>query len=430
MKIYPASSLTGTIDLRGDKSISHRAALIAAMAVGDTRIENFSTAEDCQTTIKCLRELGVSISQYGTDVAVKGVGKTGFRKAEKPLDCGNSGTTMRLLSGILAGQDFESVLCGDESLQKRPMQRIVDPLEKMGARIATNHGKPPLTISGKHLLRSIDYSQVTPSAQIKSCILLAALNADGETVVVESIKTRDHTERMLEWFDAGIKIGKSEDQTSITVQGNSEITARDFAVPSDISSAAFFMIAAACLDGSDITLPAVGINPTRTGILDLLCRIGVDAGILGAADACNEPVGTIRVRGGLRPQIDSVTIDGPLIAGMIDELPIVAILGTQLDKGIEIRDAAELRVKETDRITVIVENLKRMGADITELEDGFKVKRSQLKGAVVDSFGDHRIAMAFAVAGLLAEGETEIIGAECANISFPGFFNVLDHVVR
>jgi 3-phosphoshikimate 1-carboxyvinyltransferase len=399
------------------------------MAVGDTRIENFSTAADCQTTVECLKELGVSISQNGTGLLVKGVGKTGFRAPERPLDCGNSGTAMRLLSGILAGQNFESVLIGDESLQKRPMRRVVDPLEKMGARISSNDGKLPLSITGTHPLRSIEHVQQIASAQIKSSILLAALNADGETGVVEPVQTRDHTERMMSWFGAEIKIDKNDDRTRITVSGNSKLTANDIVIPMDMSSAAFFMIAASCLKGSDLTLPNVGINPTRMAIIDLLVRLGANIEILDAHETCNEPVGTIHVSGGFGPH-DKVILDGPMIAGLIDELPIVAVLGTQLETGIEVRNAGELRVKETDRIAAIVENLKRMDADVTEFEDGFKVERSRLKGVKVDSFGDHRIAMAFAVAGLFATGETEMIGAKCTNISFPGFFDVLRGIVR
>ena len=427
MKIRPAASLSGIVNLPGDKSISHRAALIAAMAAGETRIENFSTAADCRTTLDCLRKLGVPISQSGTDVVITGVGKTGFRKPEKPLDCGNSGTTMRLLAGILAGQDFESTLTGDESLMKRPMQRVIDPLEKMGVQIRSNGGKAPLVISGKNPLQSITHKPEIASAQVKSSILLAALNADGETVIVEPIQTRDHTERMLDWFGADIK--KNESDMRIAVSGNSELTARDFKIPSDISSAAFFIVAAACLKSSELTLPNVGINPTRTSIIELLVNLGMNIEILDAKEICNEPVGTIRVRGGLVTQENKVILDGLKIAGLIDELPVIAVLGTQFEHGIEVRNASELRVKETDRISAVTENLRRMGADVTEFEDGFMVERSRLKGAKVDSFGDHRIAMAFAVAGLLAEGETEILGAECADISFPGFFNTLSSVV-
>ncbi len=427
MKIYPAKSLQGTVVLPGDKSISHRAAMIAAMATGETRIENFSAAEDCQTTIKCLKELGVPISQNGTEVVVTGVGKTGFCKPEKPLDCGNSGTTMRLLAGILVGQAFESTLIGDESLQKRPMQRVIAPLEKMGANISSNEGKPPLRISGTNSLKPIEHTPAVASAQVKSSVLLAALNAAGETTVFEHVPTRDHTERMLDWFGAELVSGKTD---LIAISGQSVLTAHNFVIPGDISSAAFFMVAAACLRSSDIRLPNVGVNPTRRAVLDLLLRLGTNVEITEAEEICNEPIGTIRVRGGLSHKDGQCIVDGPMIAALIDELPIVAILGTQLDSGVEVRDAGELRFKETDRMAAITEDLRRMDAKVAEFDDGFKVERSSLKGAVVDSFGDHRIAMAFAVAGLLAEGETEIVGAECANISFPGFFESLKCVIN
>jgi len=299
MRILPAKMLRGTIKLPGDKSISHRAAMLAAMAVGETRIDSFNTAEDCRTTVKCLEDLGVDITQRGTEVLVKGVGKTGFRQPEKPLDCGNSGTTMRLLSGILAGQDLESILIGDGSLDKRPMHRIVDPLEKMGARIQTDRNKPPLFISGKHPLRAIEYSQVVASAQIKSCILLAGLNAAGETAIIEPVQTRDHTERMLKWFGVDVQYEKVDTGVRVAISGKAALAARNLTIPSDISSAAFFMVAAVCLENSDIELPDVGINPTRNAIFDLLCSLGADATIVEPSVICNEPVGTIRVRGGL-----------------------------------------------------------------------------------------------------------------------------------
>ncbi|MBK8465006.1 MAG: 3-phosphoshikimate 1-carboxyvinyltransferase [Chloracidobacterium sp.] len=430
MRIYPAKSLHGTVHLPGDKSISHRAALIAAMAVGDTRIENFSTAEDCQTTIKCLKELGVSITQIGNDVLVKGVGKNGFRKPIGPLDCGNSGTTLRLLAGILAGQDFETTLIGDESLKKRPMQRVIDPLEKMGARIGSSDDKPPLTISGIYPLRSFAHVQNIASAQVKSSILLAALNSDGDTSIIETIWTRDHTERMLEWFDVNVRTSMRKDRKQVTVSGSEVLKAHDVKIPSDISSAAFFIVAAACLRGSNIEMTNVGVNRTRTAICDLIFDLCADAEIHTFTDVCNERVGTINVYGGLLPRKQRLLLNGPIIAQMIDELPIIAILGTQLEHGIEVRDAGELRVKESDRIVAITENLKRMGAEVTEFDDGFKVEKSRLKGAVVDSFGDHRIAMAFAVAGILADGETEIIDAHCVDVSFPGFFDVLASITR
>lgn len=432
MKIRRAESINGIITLPGDKSISHRVAMIAAMAVGETRMDNFARSVDCTSTLECFEALGVEIRREGDTVFVKGVGKTGFARPSVPLDCGNSGTTMRLFAGILAGQDFESILTGDESLRKRPMKRVIEPLELMGAVIDSNDGNAPLTISGKPPLRAIEYELPVASAQIKSCVLLAGLNSDGKTSVTETVQTRDHTERMLRWFGADVVIDTSEAGSSITVSGDAVLTARDFVIPSDISSAAFFMAAAACLKGSDVTLTNVGFNPSRRAIYDVLQGLGANIEILETKDECNEPVATLRIRGGLRPdeKLSTPVLSGSIIANLIDEIPVLAILGTQLEDGIEIRDAAELRVKESDRIAAIVENLKRMGANITESADGLRVERSDLKGAVVNSFGDHRIAMAFAIAGLLADGETDIRGAECAGISFPGFFETLAAVVK
>ena len=432
MHVHQAKFISGNIDLPGDKSISHRSAMIAALAEGETRIENFAESADCASTLACIENLGVEIRRDAGTIVVKGVGKSGLTKPPKPLDCGNSGTTMRLLSGILAGQNFESVLVGDESLQKRPMKRVIEPLAKMGAVIYSDEGKSPLTIAGKRPLLAIEYQPPVASAQIKSCVLLAGLYADGKTSIIEPVQTRDHTERMLRWFGVDVESVEVETGMRILVSGDAALTARDLVVPSDISSAAFFMVAAACLDGSDITMPNVGLNPSRRAIFDVLQTLGADLEILESNEKCNEPVAAIRIRGGLK-QADSsppAVLRGSIIANLIDEIPILAILGTQLYGGLEIRDAAELRVKESDRIAAVVENLTRMGANITEFPDGFKVERSHLKGTAIDSFGDHRIAMAFAIAGLLAKGETEIIGAGCADISFPRFFETLAAVVQ
>ncbi len=426
MKVFPATKLRGTVILPGDKSISHRAAMLAAIAVGETRIENFSTAEDCRTTIKCLERLGVSFTQNGTDVLVKGVGKTGLCKPEEPLYCGNSGTTARLIAGILAGQKFDSVLTGDTSLSQRPMNRIIQPLTAMGAKIKSENGCLPMRVFGGQKLRGIEHELPVASAQVKSCILLAGLFADEETTVVERTPTRDHTERMLKWF--GTDIENTEKQ--ISINGDAVLSARDVNIPADISSAAFFIIAAACLKLSDILIPNVGLNPTRTAILNVLSDLGADLQISMATENSNEPRGSIRVCGGLgqTSKSNQFRLGGDIIPNLIDEIPIFAVLGTQINGGIEIRDARELRHKESDRISAIVKNLRKMNAVVEEFPDGFKVERSNLKGATVESFGDHRIAMAFAVAGLLADGETEILDAECADVSFPGFFDTLRSV--
>lgn len=403
--------------------------MLSALAAGETRIGNFATSADCASTLECLRQLGVRIKQDGSTLTIGGVGKAGFRKPDAPLDCGNSGTTMRLLAGILAGQRFESILTGDESLQKRPMRRVVEPLVQMGANIETNDGRAPITISGVNPLAPIEYDLAIASAQIKSCVLLAGLNASGRTSVIEHVSTRDHTERMLRWFGVQIKETQVADGVKLTVSGHAELAANDLTVPGDISSAAFFIAAAACLPGSDLRLAGVGLNPSRTAVIYAMRGLGASIELENVRDDANEPIGDIRIRG-RESLASSGLISGPVVANLIDEIPILAVVGTQVDGGLEIRDASELRVKESDRISAVVENLGRMNASVEEFPDGFRVKRSELKGARVDSFDDHRIAMAFGVAGLFAIGETEIIGAKCADVSFPGFFDVLAGVAH
>lgn len=398
--------------------------MLASIAVGETRIENYAASADCASTLACMSALGVDIERRGGDVAINGVGKHGLRRSDSALDCGNSGTTMRLLSGILAGQPFETTLIGDDSLQKRPMNRIIEPLTQMGATMSSNDGRAPLGIAGRRPLNAIEYRPPVASAQIKSCILLAGLFADGETAVFEPVASRDHTERMLRWLGVDVKAENGR----ISVAGGAVLTARDIVVPGDVSAAAFFAIAAACLEGSAITMPNVGVNQSRRAILSVLQSLGARLEVSTISKVCNESVADIRVAGGLSNSSSRSTpvIRGETIANLIDEIPILAIFGTKLENGIEIRDAAELRVKESDRIATVVENLKRMGATVTEFNDGMRIERSELHGAVIDSYGDHRIAMAFAVAGLLATGETEIIDADCAAVSFPGFFDALD----
>lgn len=430
MKVTPAASLQGTIELPGDKSISHRAAIIAAIADGTSQLAGFAASADCTSTLQCLRSLGVEIRRDGNVVSVDGVGKFGLKKPDAPLDCGNSGTTMRLLAGILAGQRFKTVLTGDESLIKRPMRRIIDPLEQMGATITADDGLAPLTIHGRYPLRAIAYHTPVASAQIKSCVLFAGLYANGETSTVEPSLTRDHTERLMPLF--GVRVGTDGGLASKVryIKGTARPTGTELTIPCDISSAAFFLVAAACLPRSELTLPNVGTNPTRTAILDVLECVGAKLSPRKDAERTGEPSDTLTITGGLDELEAPLVIEGAAVADLIDEMPILAVLGTQLANGLEVRDAGELRVKESDRIYSITENLRRMGAKVTEFDDGFHVERSHLKGTVIDSFGDHRIAMAFAVAGLLAEDETVIVGAECANVSFPGFFETLASVVK
>lgn len=437
MNISPAKCIKGRVELPGDKSISHRAAMFASIADGTTTITNFGSSADCASTLDCFSRLGVRIERDGTTVRIRGAGKYGLKKSTRPLDCGNSGTTVRLISGILAGQGFETLLVGDESLSKRPMKRIIEPLTRMGVNIDAPDAHLPMVIRGAEPLRPIEYVLPVASAQVKSCVLLAGLYADGTTTVFEHTRegdpsvtvTRDHTERMLRWFGADVDRSPSG---GISVSGDSVLTARDFRVPSDISSAAFFLVAASCLPGSDLLIGNVGINPTRTAVIDILRRFGADIAVSGESEDSCEPVGELRVRGASEIPGDprSNLIDGPIVANLIDEIPILAVFGTQVAGGIEFRGARELRVKESDRINSIVVNLRRMGARVDEFEDGLRVGRSRLTGAKIDTFGDHRIAMAFAVAGLLADGETEIADAGCAAVSFPEFFNVLDGVCR
>lgn len=421
----------------GDKSISHRAAMIAALASGTSRIRNFSTSEDCAATLRCLEQLGVSIARKSHDVVVvQGAGMRGLSASKKPLDCGNSGTTMRLLAGVLAGQDFEATLTGDESLRSRPMQRIIEPLEMIGAEILSNDGRPPLTIRGRNPLRPIDYELLVASAQVKSAILLAGLNTDGQTKVLEQTPTRDHTERMLRWFGVAVEQGDApkEGHKFASVKGPASFDARDVDVPGDISSAAYLIAAAALIEGSLLEIVNVGLNPSRVGFLSVVKSSGLTINCEVQREQCNEPVGVVRVEGSraAKESTDTPwTIDGDRIAGLIDELPLLAVIGSQLNGGIEIRNAGELRVKESDRIAATVAGLRAMGADAEEFDDGLRVGgRRCLRGAQIDSRGDHRIAMSFAVAGLFAEGDTEIEDAECVSVSFPEFFGLLESVVE
>jgi 3-phosphoshikimate 1-carboxyvinyltransferase len=418
--------------LPGDKSISHRAAMFSALAQGESRIENFASSADCASTLSCLTQLGVEIKRENSAVYVKGVGKTGFHKPQAALDCGNSGTTMRLLAGILAGQRFDSVLTGDASLSKRPMRRIIEPLSAMNASIEAAENHAPLRIFGRNPLKALSFEPPVASAQVKSCVLLAGLNADGETSVLEKTPTRDHTERMLRWFGVNEREEETENGRLITIAGNAQLSARDLIVPADVSSAAFFLAAAACLPESEIVLPKVGLNPTRVGIVKVLQELGAEIEVTNRREIGNEPVGDLRVAGkrALSSRSAANVLRGGIIANLIDEIPVLAVFGTQIEGGLEIRDAAELRVKESDRISAVVENLRRMNARVEEFEDGFRVEKSELKGARVDSFGDHRIAMAFAVAALFADGETEIADAAAAAVSFPSFFETLQSVTK
>ena len=418
--ISPAGRLRGRVRVPGDKSISHRAALIGALARGDTVIHHFLRADDCLHTVSCLRALGVGIEDEGSRLIVRGMGPR-WRAPMTPLDAGNSGTTMRLLAGILAGQPFQTELTGDASLRTRPMDRIVEPLSRMGARIvASGDGRfPPLRITGGSL-RGITYTLPVASAQVKSAVLLAGLLAEGPTTVVESTPTRDHTERMLAAFGAPIR--RDGDRVSVTAAA---LRGNEVRVCGDISSAAFLLAAAAAMPGSELTVEHVGLNPTRTGFLDVLRALGAEADVRQTGEDAGEPVGAVTVRG---QRLRGVRVGGSLIPRVIDELPVLCVIATAAEGETVISDAAELRVKESDRIAVIARGLRALGGEVEERPDGLTVYGSRLRGGRVGSAGDHRIAMAFAVAGLLAGGPVTVEGAESIKVSFPEFGRVLQEV--
>jgi 3-phosphoshikimate 1-carboxyvinyltransferase len=424
--IRPARNIThGNLLLPGDKSISHRYGMLGALAEGTSRFTNFSTGADCASTLGCMEALGATVRKLDNNsVEVTGVGGR-VTPTESPLDCGNSGSSMRMLSGLLAPQEGSFTLVGDESLSRRPMKRIQKPLEAMGAHLTLTEGHAPLTIVGG-ALKAIDYTMPVPSAQVKTCILLAGLQTAGTTTVREAVRTRDHSELALRAF--GAKLTRTAD--SVSIAGPQALHAMDAAVPGDISSAAFFLCAAALFPGSSLVLDSLGLNPTRASLLDALTALGVKISVLNLEEKNAELVGTVQVSA---PDegLGSATINGALAAQLIDELPVLAAIGPYTRGGIRIRDAKELRVKESDRIALTVKNLRAMGAEVTEFEDGLEVPGGQtLHGATIDSGGDHRIAMAFSVAALRAEGETLIQGAESVAISFPEFFNLLDLVAE
>ena len=423
--IRPAKNIYGSLRLPGDKSISHRYGMLASFAEGTSRFSNFSTGADCASTLKCMQALGAKVTHNadGT-VEVTGVGGHVTPSAD-PLDCGNSGSTMRMISGLLAPQEGTFTLIGDASLSRRPMERIRKPLETMGARLTLTEGHAPIIIHGGPL-QAIDFTTPVPSAQVKTCVLLAGLQTEGTTTVRESVRTRDHSELALRAF--GAKLTRTVD--SVAIVGPQTLHGMDAAVPGDISSAAFFLCAAALFPGSGLVLDSLGLNPTRATLLDVLTALGAHISVLNLEEKASELVGTVEISSppeGLR----STTISGALAAQLIDELPVLAAIAPYTSGGIRIRDARELRVKESDRIALVAANLRAMGAEVTEFEDGLDVPGGQtLHGAQIDSGGDHRIAMAFSVAALRAEGETRILGAESAAISFPEFFDLLDLVAE
>jgi 3-phosphoshikimate 1-carboxyvinyltransferase len=423
MIIRPAKNILGSLRLPGDKSISHRYAMLAAIAEGTTRLGNFSTGADCASTLGCVQQLGCVVRK-AQDGVIEIEGRGTLRQPSESLDCGNSGSTMRMLSGILAGQDFSCDLHGDESLSKRPMGRIITPLREMGAEISAAAGdRPPLHIHGGKL-HAIEYQTPIASAQVKSAVLFAGLFAEGETTVEEPHRTRDHTEQALRAF--GVQLSRSRNR--VTVRGGQKLHAIEAAVPGDISSAAFFFCAAMLFPDSNLVIDNLLLNPTRASLLDVLKILGARISVINLEEHHGELVGTVKVEYG---KLTGTTIQGAQSVALIDELPVLAAIAPYTHDGIEIRDAKELRVKESDRIALVARNLRAMGAECEEHEDGLRVPGNQkLHGAEIDSGHDHRIAMAFAVAALRAEGETKIHGAESARISFPEFFEMLERVVE
>ena len=423
--IRPAKNIFGSLRLPGDKSISHRYGMLAAFAEGTSRFSNFSTGADCASTLACMQALGAEVRRLENGlVEITGVGGC-VTPAETPLDCGNSGSTMRMMSGLLAAQQGSFTLVGDPSLSRRPMERIRKPLETMGARLTLTEGHAPLTIEGC-TLKAIDYTTPVPSAQVKTCILLAGLQTAGTTTVREAVRTRDHSELALRAF--GATLTRTVD--SVSIEGPQTLHAIEAAVPGDISSAAFFLCAASLFPGSSLVLDGLGLNPTRAALLDVLTSLGARISVLNIEEKNAELVGTVQVSAPAEG-LGTTAISGALAAQLIDELPALAAIGPYTSGGIRIRDAKELRVKESDRIALVAKNLRAMGAEVEEFEDGLDVPGGQrLHGATIDSGGDHRIAMAFAVAALRAEGPTVIQGAESAAISFPEFFDLLDLVAE
>lgn len=417
--VHQAARLQGAPKLPADKSISHRAALLSALGDGPSRITGFPESADPQSTLACLRQLGIRAERESSGVLrIDGNGLDGLEAPGEPLDCGNSGTTMRLVAGILAGQPFDSILTGDASLRGRPMERIAAPLRRMGAEIALTDGGAPIRITGGQRLQGIEYELPVASAQVKSCVLLAGLFAEGETTVIEPVPSRDHTERML-----GLDVVELGGTRHLTVRGGRPVPARTWAVPKDFSAAAFFLVAASIVPAGELHLGGVGLNPSRSAFLDVLRAMGAQITVRNERTKGGEPRADLTVR---PAPLHGVRSGGRQIPNLIDEIPVLAVAGACAEGRTEVRDAAELRVKETDRIAAMAAGLRALGAEVETFDDGLAVEGSgTLKGAPVDARGDHRIAMALAVAGLAAEGKTAVEGAEAARVSFPGFWDAL-----
>ena len=420
--VNPKNSFNSVISVPGDKSISHRAVMFGSIACGDTVIKGFLNGEDCLSTVGCFKDMGINMEMNETEVVVHGKGLKGLTAPKNALNVGNSGTTLRLLSGILSAQPFTSVLTGDDSIKKRPMDRVAIPLSLMGADIKSlspDKILAPVTITGKPL-KGINYTLPVASAQVKSAIILASLYAKGETVITEPEATRDHTEIMLSFMGADIK----KDGNKIICRPAEEIYGKNITVPGDISSAAYFMIAAAICENACVTIKNVGINPTRTGIVTVLKNMGADITVTNEHTVNGEPIGDITVKSS---SLKATVIEGDIIPKLIDEIPVIAVAAALAEGTTVIKDAQELKVKESNRIKTTADELSKFGIDITETDDGLIIKgKPYLKGAVTESHNDHRIAMACAIAALAAEGASTVKGSDCVDISFPGFFKLLE----
>lgn len=423
--IMPVSGVEGEIEVPGDKSISHRAALLGGMAHGETHVSNFLLGQDCLSTLRCLTQLGVFWERQGTEVWIRGEGMEAWTEPTDVLDAGNSGTTSRLMLGVLAGSPFAVTLTGDASLRSRPMRRVTDPLKQMGAQIVGRHGGnlAPLTMMGGQL-KGQTFQTPVSSAQVKSAIILAGLRASGETRVEEPALSRDHTERMLRGF--GVEV--LSEKTVVTVHGGGRLRGQEVSVPGDISSAAFFLVLGSLAGRGEIILPNVGVNPTRTGILDVLLAMGADIELINATEICGEPRSTLRVR---PANLKGIEIGGDMIPRLIDEIPILALAASLAEGETVIRDASELRVKETDRIRTVAEGLNALGAKVEELPDGLRILgQSSLRGGQASSQGDHRLAMAWAIAGMLSKEGVSVEDMAAADVSYPDFLSVIKKVAR
>ncbi|MCA6070477.1 MAG: 3-phosphoshikimate 1-carboxyvinyltransferase [Endomicrobium sp.] len=428
IKLKKVNAISGVIEVPADKSITHRAVILSSLAEGNSVIRNYLSSDDCNRTIEAFRQMGAEIKIDKSNLYVKGIGLKLSKPQNSRYDiyAGNSGTTTRLLAGILAGQDFETVITGDASLSKRPMRRIIDPLSEMGAKIKSENGLLPLTIKGHAPLKSVNYVNNKSSGQVKSAVLFAGLYADGVTTYTEPVKSRDHSERMLKAFGADIKI----DGNSVAICPTGKLISQDITVPGDISSAAFFIAAALIVPGSNLTIKNVGVNPTRDGFLEILKRMGADITLTNMREVSHEPVCDIIVK---YSKLKAANVDACLVPRMVDEIPIFVLVATQAESITRVSGAKELRVKESDRIYSVASQFKKLGAQVESLDDGFIINGAggiKFTGTLLDSFEDHRIAMTLAIASLIAGGETVIKDSNCVDVSFPGFYETLRDICK